>query len=78
LRGFFNATQQRVLARRSWRALKKPNTKRRFVLERLWVKRDRAADIEQGEMASGKRIIVFLVKRDSFPSCPVLYQTQIN
>ena len=39
MRGFFNATQRRVLAHVSWGALKKTNANRRVVFERLWVNR---------------------------------------
>jgi hypothetical protein len=39
VRGFFNATQRRVLAHVSWGALKKTNSNYRFEFERLWVSR---------------------------------------
>ena len=39
LRGFFNATQRRVLAHVSWGVLKKPTDSHRELFERLWVRR---------------------------------------
>jgi hypothetical protein len=47
--GFFNATQRRVLAHVSWGALKKTNANRRFVFERLWVRRTCWEDSERSE-----------------------------